>query len=1060
MPHPADTPVESTAALDPTAVDDLCRLMDGLDTLDRLLRLPASAGADGDVPLGRFRLRRRVGAGRHGVVFLADDPAVGRRVAVKVPQPAVLADPELKARFVREAVAAGRLDHPGVVPVFEAGEQDGLAFQAAGYVDGPTLAEWLLARGRPVDARAAARVVGAMAAAVHHAHERGVLHLDLKPANVLLDGAAADDPGEPRVADFGLARLVEGDPALTRTWAVAGTPLYMAPEQAAGDRRGLTARADVYALGGILHELLTGRPAGVPGPPGPAVPNDLAAVCGKCLEADPAARYGSAAEVAADLGRYAAGRPVLARAAGPAERLARTARRHPLLAGLAACVAGLVVALAVVLVRQVYVDLEHDLELKAADQANRAERFHAGLARVRARRAEPYSGWADDTLAELRELYPLRPSDDHLPEMRSEAAAALASLDLRPVQVIGEGFKPYAPAYSPDGRTLALVGWHADPDGRVRVRLYDADAGGLLRELSFPTDPAVAARTGRVEGGRLVGYSPDGRWLVAAGRGGELARWDLRDPDPRPVVWAGHSRDEVPAPDTTPTALAFAADGRTVYTSTHHVVRGWDTGRGWAPAGVWAATALARGVRPAGPVPVLHGPDPSNRELVRLGRPGKAAGPSVIRAGGGMLAVSPDGRLAAVFPNPGGNLTLVGLTPGGNPRPLVRPGRAPSAELPVKDLGFSPDGTVLVTAGEHDRRVKLWDVAAGALAADRPVGEGSGRFAFSPDGRRLAVAEDHRAVVYERPASVRETVAVGPHGPVEMAAVAADGRTVTTFQRLPNGRGLEVVTWDGPDARDRRPVVMGWADAEPAAAAPDGRGVAWAGHNGRFEVVIASPGGEAAADRVSDLRYGPDGRLWAADAHKVRVWTIPGWSETVAFENDPQAAATGMVARAVAPGMRHTLVGRRDGRVFRLAGPGGGAASWAALPSPVTAIALSPDETRAVVGGEGGRLALLDPADGRVTPLPDAHRDDVRSVAFGPAGWFVTGSADGTAKVWAADGRPVLTLRAGGDVRTVAVDRTGDVLTVLVDGERGLRRWRLDLLRAGLDDLGLGGGGW
>jgi predicted Ser/Thr protein kinase len=275
-----------------------------------------------------------LGHGGMGIVYRARQKALGRVVAVKMMLGAL--GPDESKRFRAEAKALATLQHPHVVQVFEAGEADGRLYLVMEHVPGGSLAQQLL--GVPLHWRRAAELVAVLASAVQHAHERGVVHRDLKPANVLL----ADD-GTPKIADFGLAKLLGADSGQTRTGAVVGTPSYMAPEQAEGKEVGTA--ADVYALGAILYECLTGRPpfqsdsaiqtlqqvcGQDPVPPArlnPNVPADLETVCLKCLEKEPANRYASASELADDLRRVLAGESTLARPPSQLELIVRSVRK-------------------------------------------------------------------------------------------------------------------------------------------------------------------------------------------------------------------------------------------------------------------------------------------------------------------------------------------------------------------------------------------------------------------------------------------------------------------------------------------------------------------------------------------------------------------------------------------------------------------------------------------------------------------------------------------------------------------------------------------------------------
>ena len=313
-------------------------------------------------------IRRELGRGAFGIVYLAHDPSLRREVALKVPRGEALS-PDLRARFRNDALAAAGLDHPNIVPVYESGEAGSTCFIASAYCPGVTLAAWLRGRARPVPPRTAAALLATLADAVAHAHRRGVLHRDLKPSNVLLEMPRApageprgDDDGcglVPRVTDFGLAKLVgdgsAANPTLnpTQNGVLMGTPRYMAPEQTEGKPGAIGPAADVYSLGVILYEVLTGRPpfqgdsvldtlvlvrTQDPLAPSKLAPRSRARPGNNLPEMPPKAAggaYGKADELAEDLRRFLAAEPIRARPTPAHERAAKWVRRHPAVATLA-----------------------------------------------------------------------------------------------------------------------------------------------------------------------------------------------------------------------------------------------------------------------------------------------------------------------------------------------------------------------------------------------------------------------------------------------------------------------------------------------------------------------------------------------------------------------------------------------------------------------------------------------------------------------------------------------------------------------------------------------------
>jgi hypothetical protein len=286
---------------------------------------------------GDYELLEEIGRGGMGVVYRAVQKSLGRTVAIKMLLRRDLASPADLLRFRSEAEAAARLDHPGIVSIFEVGEFDGHPFYSMQLVEGTTLAKRLL-QG-PLPAREAAALLAKVADAVQVAHTRGVLHRDLKPSNILIDAG-----GEPHVSDFGLAKRLEAEESVTHTGAILGTPCYMSPEQAAGSRGDVGPTSDVWSLGAILYQMLTGRPpfqASSPmdtllavlesDPPVPRsidrqVDRDLEMIALKSLQKPQELRYGSAAELAADLRAFLSGEPVAARHGGFADMFARLFR--------------------------------------------------------------------------------------------------------------------------------------------------------------------------------------------------------------------------------------------------------------------------------------------------------------------------------------------------------------------------------------------------------------------------------------------------------------------------------------------------------------------------------------------------------------------------------------------------------------------------------------------------------------------------------------------------------------------------------------------------------------
>src|SRR5437762_788731 len=297
--------------------------------------------------LGDYELLEEVGRGGQGVVYRAHQKSLNRTVALKVIGLGYWATEAHVKRFRREAEAAASLDHPSIVPIYEVGERDGQCYFSMKFVEGGQLDE--VVRRAPMSIRQGAELIAKVARTVHYAHEHGILHRDIKPGNILLDAK-----GEPHLTDFGLARLVESESSVTHTLEVLGTPSYMAPEQAVGNNAAISSVTDVYGLGAVLYQLLTGQPPFAGGTTyetikllldteprqprllNPKVDRDLSTICLKCLEKDPKRRYPSALALAEDLERWLKHEPIQARQTGIFTRGRKWVRRKPAVAALIA----------------------------------------------------------------------------------------------------------------------------------------------------------------------------------------------------------------------------------------------------------------------------------------------------------------------------------------------------------------------------------------------------------------------------------------------------------------------------------------------------------------------------------------------------------------------------------------------------------------------------------------------------------------------------------------------------------------------------------------------------
>jgi len=953
---------------------------------------PARDARDENPPLlGRFEVLDDLGSGGFGFVVRARDRLLGRVVALKMPLPERALAPGDVHRFLREARAAARLDHPNIVRVHDAGELGPLGyFIASEFCEGPSLRRWLKDQNEPVPTRLAAHWVGALADAVQHAHDRGIVHRDIKPDNVILAVTSGPDDFIPRLTDFGLAKLVEEAGDETRSEARMGTPHYMAPEQAAGRRRDIGPATDVYALGATLYELITGRPPFrgetdtetlrlvLEAEPvtlrslRPGLPRDVEIICLKCLRKEPARRYASARALRDDLQRFLDGRPILGRPVSAWERAQGCARRRPAVAALL----GLVVFMACGLIGGIaawaswlrWHTRQLEIQVARTDEQAREAAKHAGIAEDHRRLAERH----------------------HYAESLRLARRSLDARQIELAQDILHDIQPEPGGHDPRGFAWRYL-WRQAHREFSQLWGHEATVAGFA-------------------------FSPEGKGLATHDLRGKVLVWNLTPgmelDKPRVIRSLSHAES---------TPLWFSSDGRSIATMdqepSSRSINVFDFASGQRVARLdcdnvaWVGGVyFEAGTRRL----ALLAARPDRGRFVQSwnlsdGRPDRHSWP--IEDGTTFCELPANGRFLAV--TRAGRTRLLDPWTGERRVEFVESDLSPCAARGL--FSFSADGRIFA-AHTQANGIMLWDTCSGRELSRCELQRDICRIVLSPKGSQLAMLSPAGHLsVFDRSSKRSQvlTSGSGSHLKFHSLSFSSDETLLAVGHEFAPGGPQPPEVWD--IAAARRLGVFPGRNLAPAVDFVPGT---------RSLIIMGGT-------RPRIWRLDPSSEPSAVAGHTAEAWAA-------AFSPDGKILATGSDDTNERQTIK--LWEKATGRLL---------AGWKAHTATVTALAFSPDGRVLASGslnsGKPGNanVILWNAASQQRLATFEGHTDRVRSIAFSPDGrWLASACDDLTGRLWDVAGRKTRFVLTGHtkNLTSVAFSRDG-LLLASASNDATVRIW-------------------